>query len=40
MVFAVCLRITCNKHDAEDATQECFFSLARKASTVQSSLEN
>ena len=38
MVYAVCLRITRNEHDAEDATQECFFSLAKKAGTVESSL--
>lgn len=33
MVFGVCLRITGDKHDAEDATQAVFLSLALQAKT-------
>ena len=38
MVYATCLRLTRNTHDAEDASQQCFLSLARKAGTIRSSL--
>lgn len=37
-VYGCCLRISGNEHDAEDAAQECFMSLARDASTIVSSL--
>ena len=38
MVYATCLRVTRNPHDAEDAGQECFLRLARRAGAIQSSL--
>lgn len=38
MVYATCLRITDNPHDAEDAGQECFLALARNAGSIRSSL--
>lgn len=38
MVYTTCLRVTGNTHDAEDASQECFLSLARRAGTIRSSL--
>ena len=37
-VFATCLRITSNAHDAEDLTQDCFFELARQAHSIKSSV--
>ncbi len=36
-VHGVCLRITGNRQDAEDATQECFLSLARAAGQIRRS---
>ena len=30
MVYATCMRVTGNAHDAEDVAQECFLTLARK----------
>ncbi len=38
LVYATCLRITGNPHDAEDVTQECFLHLARQADRVTSSV--
>ena len=38
LVYATCLRVTGDPHDAEDAAQDSFFSLARKAGDVRSSL--
>lgn len=38
LVFGVCLRITADRHDAEELTQDCFLQLARKAVTVQTSV--
>ncbi|MDR3620308.1 MAG: sigma-70 family RNA polymerase sigma factor [Paludisphaera borealis] len=38
LVFGTCLRITADRHDAEELTQDCFLQLARKASTVRSSV--
>ena len=35
MVYGVCLRITGDKHDAEDATQAVFLSLALQAKTAR-----
>ncbi len=35
MVYGTCLRITRNAHDAEDAAQESFLELARRAGSVQ-----
>ncbi|HUU68691.1 MAG TPA: sigma-70 family RNA polymerase sigma factor, partial [Planctomycetota bacterium] len=37
-VYGTCLRITRNPHDAEDAAQECFLELARRASSITSSV--
>ena len=37
MVYATCLRITANAHDAEDAAQESFLELARRARSVATS---
>ena len=34
MVFNVCLRVTKDKHDAEDATQAVFLTLAVQAKTA------
>jgi len=34
MVYATCLRVTGNRHAAEDASQECFLQLARQAGAV------
>src|SRR6266496_4181507 len=33
MVYSVCLRVTCDAHDAEDATQAVFLSLALQSKT-------
>ena len=38
MVYGTSLRITKNKHDAEDVSQECFMKLAQKASAITISL--
>ena len=38
LVYTTCLRITRDAHDAQDAAQECFLSLARKAGSIHSSL--
>lgn len=38
MVYAVCLRITGDSHTAEDLSQDCFLELARKASTIHTSV--
>ena len=38
MVYAVCLRITGDPHAAEDLSQDCFLELARKASTIRTSV--
>ena len=38
MVYATCMRVTGNAHDAEDIAQECFLTLARRAGTISSSL--
>jgi len=38
LVFGVCLRITADRHDAEELTQDCFLQLARKAATIQTSV--
>lgn len=37
-VYTTCLRITHDAHDTQDAAQECFLSLARKAGSIHSSL--
>ena len=38
LVYCTCLRILGNAADAQDATQDCFLRLLRKAGTVESSL--
>ncbi|MFW5828827.1 MAG: RNA polymerase sigma factor [Planctomycetota bacterium] len=38
MVHAVCLRVTRNQSDADDATQESFLELARQARRIRSNL--
>lgn len=38
LVHATCLRITADRHDAEELTQECFFLLARNAAAVRTSV--
>jgi len=38
LVYSACLRVTGNQHDAEDAAQECFLKLARRAGQITSSL--
>jgi len=38
LVFGVCLRITADRHDAEELTQDCFLQLARKAATIRTSV--
>ncbi|WP_010581826.1 RNA polymerase sigma factor [Schlesneria paludicola] len=38
MVYAVGLRITGDPHAAEDLSQDCFLELARKASTIRTSV--
>jgi len=37
-VYGTCLRITRNPDDAEDAAQECFLELARRAATITASV--
>lgn len=38
LIFGVCLRITADRHDAEELTQDCLLQLARKAATIQTSV--
>jgi len=38
LVYGTCLRTTGNPQDAEDAAQECFLELAKKAGNINSSL--
>jgi RNA polymerase sigma factor (sigma-70 family) len=38
MVFATCLRILANRSEAEDATQECFWRLARESAGIRTSV--
>ncbi len=38
VVYGTCLRITANVDDAEELTQDCFFELARRATTIRSSV--
>ena len=38
MVYSTCLRVARNDADAEDAAQECFLKLLRRADTVRTSL--
>jgi len=38
LVYGICLRVTEDAHDADDAAQECFMELARCADSVTSSL--
>lgn len=38
LVFGTCLRVTGDRHDAEELAQECFLRLATRASTVRSSV--
>ena len=38
MVYATCLRVLGNAHDAEDVAQQCFVELARRPKVVRSSL--
>ena len=38
LVYATCLRVTSDAHDAEDAAQQCFLALAREAGSIRASL--
>lgn len=38
LVYGTCLRVTGDRHDAEELTQESFFRLARRAGTIRSSV--
>lgn len=38
LVFGTCLRVTGDRHDAEELTQECFFRLASRATSVRTSV--
>ncbi len=38
LVYGTCLRVTGDRHDAEELTQESFFRLARRAGTIRTSV--
>lgn len=38
LVFGTCLRVTGDRHDAEELTQECFFRLAIRGASVRTSV--
>jgi len=37
-VYGTCLRITASSHDAEEVTQDCFFELAKQATSIHTSV--
>lgn len=37
-VYGTCLRITSSVHDAEEVTQDCFFELAKQATSIHTSV--
>ena len=37
-VYGTCLRITASVHDAEEVTQDCFFELAKQATSIHTSV--